>query len=104
MTVAPSPLLTGPETARYLGIKPQTLRKWRLTGHGPPFVRIGESPRSRVAYRVSDIEAWVAARTFESTAAETVARWGADEATNDGPPGSREPAGPPGCPHPRRTP
>jgi predicted DNA-binding transcriptional regulator AlpA len=78
MTVAPSPLLTGPETARYLGIKPQTLRKWRLTGHGPPFVRIGDSPRSRVAYRLSDIEAWVAARTFASTAAETVARWGAD--------------------------
>jgi len=76
MTVAPSPLLTSPETARYLGIKPQTLRKWRLTGHGPPYVRLGDSPRSRVAYKLSDLEAWVAARTFESTAAETVARWG----------------------------
>ena len=100
----PSPLLSGPETARYLGIKPQTLRKWRLTGHGPPYVRIGDSPRSRVAYRLSDIEAWVAARTFESTAAETVAWWGADEATSGGPHGIQEPAGPAGCLHRCRTP
>ncbi len=76
MPDAPSPLLSSPETARYLGIKPQTLRKWRLTGHGPPYIRLGDSPRSRVAYRLADLEAWGAARTFRSTAAETVAKDG----------------------------
>jgi len=73
MTITPSPLLSSPEAARYLGIKPQTLRKWRLLGKGPKYVRIGDSLRSRVAYRLSDLEAWVEARTFQSTAAETVA-------------------------------
>ena len=74
MVAEPTPMLTTPQTARYLGVKPQTLRKWRLVGGGPPYTRLGDSPRARAAYRMVDLDAWLAARTFVSTAAEAVAR------------------------------
>ncbi len=74
MSDSPSPLLSSPEAARYLGIQQQTLRKWRLLGKGPRYVRLGDSPRSRVMYRLSELEAWVDERTYQSTAAETVKR------------------------------
>ena len=65
------PLLLTIDAAAFLGLKPQTLRKWRVTGAGPPYIRLG-GPLGRVAYRRSDIDAWITARTFESTAAEAV--------------------------------
>ena len=68
------PLLTTAQTAALLGLQAQTLRKWRLQGLGPPYVRLGDGPGARVAYRQGDIDAWVAARVYTSTAAETVAR------------------------------
>jgi predicted DNA-binding transcriptional regulator AlpA len=48
-------------------MKPRTAQRWRSTGDGPAFVRVG--PR-RVAYRLSDCEAWAASRTYRSRAAE----------------------------------
>jgi len=45
--------------AQFLGIKPQTLASWATTGrYAVPFFRVGKSVR----YRVSDLEAWLAAR------------------------------------------
>jgi len=73
IAVLPS-LLSTAKAAEYLGLRPQTLRKWRVTGDGPPYVRLGDSPRARVAYKLAELEAWIAARTWRSTAAETVAR------------------------------
>ena len=35
-------------------ISPRTLERWRFTGEGPQFIKIG----GRVAYRVEDIEAY----------------------------------------------
>jgi hypothetical protein len=52
--------------ARYC-VPVRTQERWRASGDGPPFVRIG--PR-RVAYRLSDCETWAAARTYASRAAE----------------------------------
>ena len=66
-------LLQTAGVAVILGVKPQTLRKWRLQGRGPRYIRLG-GPTGRVAYRRSDIDSWLDARTFESTAAETVTR------------------------------
>lgn len=43
------------------GIRSRTAQRWRTTGDGPAFVRLG--PR-RVAYRLSDCEKWAAERTF----------------------------------------
>jgi predicted DNA-binding transcriptional regulator AlpA len=74
MAPQPTSLLTTAQAAAYLGLQPQTLRKWRFTGEGPPYIRLGDSPRARVAYRVEDINSWLAARAWRSTSAETVAR------------------------------
>lgn len=40
--------------SRFLGISKSSLDKWRLTGDGPPFHRIG----ARVRYQRSDLEGW----------------------------------------------
>jgi hypothetical protein len=44
---------------------PATLAKWRVSGDGPKFVRVGRTPR----YRGSDINAWLASRTVSQTSA-----------------------------------
>jgi hypothetical protein len=51
---------------RYL-IPPRTAQRWRATGQGPAYVRLG---RRRIAYRVADIEAWLADRTYAHRADE----------------------------------
>ena len=61
--------------ARYLNGARRTAQRWRVTGDGPPFVRLG--PR-RIAYREADCEAWAASRTFRHRAAELAARQAAD--------------------------
>lgn len=45
----------------------RTAQRWRVTGDGPPFVRLG--PR-RLVYRLADCEAWAAAQTYQHRAAE----------------------------------
>ncbi|WP_207622783.1 helix-turn-helix transcriptional regulator [Falsiroseomonas algicola] len=52
--------------ARYL-IAARTLQRWRGTGEGPPYIRLG--PR-RIVYPLAAAEAWAAARTFPHRAAE----------------------------------
>jgi hypothetical protein len=52
---------------RYLNGARRTAQRWRVTGDGPPFVRLG--PR-RIAYREKDCEEWAMARTFRSRADE----------------------------------
>jgi len=60
-------LLDTSQVARRLGVAQITLRKWRLTGCGPRFVRCGRSIR----YRTADIEQWVSRRTVASTSEVT---------------------------------
>jgi hypothetical protein len=48
-------------------ISPRTAQRWRVTGDGPPWVRLGQR---KIAYRLSDCEAWAAARTFRHRADE----------------------------------
>lgn len=48
-------------------VKPRTAQRWRGSGAGPSFVRLG--PR-RIGYRLSDCEAWAASRTFRHRADE----------------------------------
>ena len=56
-------LQTTSEIAVYLQVAEITLRKWRLGGTGPRFVKVG----STVRYKNSDIEAWLVSRTVAST-------------------------------------
>jgi len=56
--------------ARY-HVSGRTLERWRASGDGPAFVRVG--PR-RVLYRLSDCEGWAADRTYAHRAAEIARR------------------------------
>lgn len=60
-------LLTTVVVAAYLGCKKNTLEIYRLTGKGPPFIKIGDGKQAPVRYRRSDVEAWLAQRSFRST-------------------------------------
>jgi predicted DNA-binding transcriptional regulator AlpA len=55
-------LLMGEQVAAILGIKAQSLRLRRMRGQGPPYIRLGDGPTSRVAYPAEDLEAWLASR------------------------------------------
>lgn len=55
-----SELLRPREAAERLRLSPRTLDRWRISGDGPPFVRLG---RRAVAYRVADLEQWITANT-----------------------------------------
>lgn len=55
------------DTARRLGVSRRTLARWRTTGEGPAFVRLGAR---RIAYSIADVAAWASNRTFQSRAAE----------------------------------
>jgi len=56
--------LTQAETAELLRISGRKLERHRLDGTGPRFARIGR----RVVYAQSEIDAWIEANTFRSTA------------------------------------
>jgi predicted DNA-binding transcriptional regulator AlpA len=68
MEHSPPPIyLTEQEFSLRYHIGARTLQRWRLTGDGPLFCRLG--PR-RIAYRLIDIENWAAERTFAHRADE----------------------------------
>lgn len=62
------PLMAAKDAATFLSLSERTLDRYRVTGEGPRFCRVG--PR-RVAYRVADLHAWVEARVFAHRAAES---------------------------------
>lgn len=57
-------LISAEDAADILNISPSTLAKMRLSGASPRYVKLGR----RVAYRPSDLEAWVEAQSYTSTA------------------------------------
>ena len=59
------------EAAKWLGVAPGFLRKARLAGNGPPFIR---ASRTLCLYAISDLQAWTDARRFTSTTEEAVQR------------------------------
>jgi len=62
-------LLDGKGVAEQYGLPEPTLRTMRVRGGGIPFLKVG----ARCLYRVEDIEAWLDARRFDSTAAVAAA-------------------------------
>jgi predicted DNA-binding transcriptional regulator AlpA len=59
--------LTEEEFAERYHLGRRTVQRWRVVGEGPPWCRLG--PR-RIVYRLSDCEAWAAARTYQHRADE----------------------------------
>lgn len=60
-------LLTETEAAERLGLAVATLRRWRWSGDGPEFVKLGTSRGSAVRYAPSALAAFVAAGARSST-------------------------------------
>jgi Helix-turn-helix domain len=60
----PKRLFDPQEASGYLRIAKQTLARWRCYGLGPRFVRIG----GRIFYDPVDLDAFIAANKFHSTA------------------------------------
>ena len=52
------------QAARILSVHPNTLCKLRMSGGGPPYVKVGR----RVRYRISEISAWADEHTYVHTA------------------------------------
>ena len=50
--------LTGFQAAKFIGVCPTTLHRWRKSGEGPPFARRGQ----RFIYTVSGMRAWMLRR------------------------------------------
>ena len=58
---------TEKEAAGMLRISPRTLQRWRSVGGGPEYIRLGER---RLSYPDDGLQAFSAARTYTSRAAE----------------------------------
>ena len=62
MNQVPDILLTERDLAVYLGLSLPTLQRMRADGTGPQFVQLSQR---RIAYRRSDVDAWLTARTTD---------------------------------------
>jgi len=51
-------LLNEKQLAMKLGLSLACARRWRTTGRGPRYIKLGASVR----YRLEDVEAWLASR------------------------------------------
>lgn len=49
-------MMSGRQTAEYLGVSPSTVRVWRLRGYGPAYEVVG----GRCLYDVQDVQSWLA--------------------------------------------
>ena len=63
----PEIALTPPEVARRSGLSVRSLERFRISGDGPPFVRLG---KRRVGYLERELDAWLKDRTYAHRAAE----------------------------------
>ncbi len=61
-------LITPRTLAARWGLSEKTLERWRMTGNGPTFLKLG----SRVLYRMNDVSAHEAQRTRRCTAGQSV--------------------------------
>ncbi len=51
----PLPFLRTQEAARFIGLSYRTLEKYRISGTGPKYSKVGR----RIVYAVSDLTEWV---------------------------------------------
>ena len=65
MELHDDPLYTPGEAADRLRSNPRTLERWRTTGDGPSFVKVGR----RVCYPKSALDEFVQRQTRQTTAA-----------------------------------
>lgn len=56
-------LLTTQQAAHHIALSPRTLERYRVTGEGPPFLKVGRLVR----YRIRDLDVWLDAAVRQST-------------------------------------
>lgn len=56
-------VLASSAAAEYIGVSIGHLANLRARGEGPAYLRLSDSPRSAVVYRIADLDAWLASRT-----------------------------------------
>lgn len=61
----PVGVLKTADAAAYVNLSPPTLARFRLTGEGPVFAKLGGAVR----YRRADLDAWLESRLVKSTSA-----------------------------------
>lgn len=64
----PEALLTAKEVADEWGVTTAALEKWRFTGEGPTFIKLGMGNKARVRYRRQDIADYIAGCKKQNTA------------------------------------
>lgn len=70
----PEDLLSQQEVATEWGITGKALEKWRVTGEGPKYIKLGKGPGSRVRYRRKDILDYVTSMERLHTTQDTYIR------------------------------
>ena len=60
-------LLKEREVAKLLQFSPRTLQKYRVTGGGPNFLKLGGGKRGSVRYRLSQVKEWAERHERNST-------------------------------------
>lgn len=63
-TASSPQLLTPDQVADQIGYRVSTLTRLRISGDGPPFVKLGHR---KVYYRQADVDAWIESRVRRST-------------------------------------
>ena len=66
MTSALTDMLTPEQLAARWNMAVGTLKNWRRQKKGPSFVPLGDGPRPRIVYKLSDVEAYETKRRKES--------------------------------------
>ena len=56
-------VLKTPEAAAHVGLSKPTLERFRITGEGPRYCKLGGAVR----YRIADLDAWLESRVVCST-------------------------------------
>jgi hypothetical protein len=64
-----SPYLDTEAAAKYLQLSPRTLEKYRITGEGPIYFKLGAKRAGRCFYTIAELQAWADARRRQSTSA-----------------------------------
>ncbi|MCY4753579.1 hypothetical protein [Pelomonas aquatica] len=67
--------LTPPQTGAVLQTTTDQLANWRVTGEGPPFVKMGSGPKAQVRYPLGGVRKWRDERTFTNTSMANVSRF-----------------------------
>lgn len=57
--------------AEHLGVSSRTMQRWRMTGTGPPWFRIGRLAK----YRIADLTTWAEAQARISTSDTITEAW-----------------------------